>query len=157
MNARLSNRLTPPRSAPDAISAQSRKLIESAFVGTVVLFDFSADIAPDTWLESAAGRLIEHLRWNERETEATAVVALVPAQLAAEALPFAEAAVGALRGIVQSTTRERAHHTEPLNLVVGTAGDLDAVAETLKFLSDRGGAYVAGATLDLRVGRTHLQ
>ncbi len=62
---------------------------------------------------------------------------------------FRSAAVQALRGIVQSVTREFAHRAQAMNLLVVDRSRLESARSTLQYLDDPHGGYTAGFTFDI--------
>lgn len=66
---------------------------------------------------------------------------------------FRSAAVQALRGIVQSVTREFAHRAQAINLLVVDLACLESAKSTLQYLDEPDGGYTAGFTFDLSTGK----
>ncbi len=62
---------------------------------------------------------------------------------------FRSAAVQALRGIVQSVTREFTHRAQAINLLVVDQPYLESAESTLQYLDDPDGGYTAGFTFDI--------
>lgn len=66
---------------------------------------------------------------------------------------FRSAAVQALRGIVQSVTREFAHRSQAMNLLVVDRACLESAKSTLQYLDGPDGGYTAGFTFDFATGK----
>ncbi len=66
---------------------------------------------------------------------------------------FRSAAVQALRGIVQSVTREFAHRSQAMNLLVVDRACLESAKSTLQYLDEPDGGYTAGFTFDFATGK----
>lgn len=66
---------------------------------------------------------------------------------------FRSATVAALRGILQSVTREFAHRSQAMNLLVVDRLCLESAKSTLQYLDDPDGGYTAGFTFDLATGK----
>jgi hypothetical protein len=84
------------------------------------------------------------------------ILVWLPASLAratASVRAAAEAAVEAVRGIVQSATREESTQSLRVNVVVGRPEEIDDALATVAFLSSSDAGFVAGATFDLRGAR----
>ena len=102
---------------------------------------------------TAATELIRRLRSQAGQhilgKARTVVVLTVPE----EHVPaFRSAAVQALRGIVQSVTREFAHRSQAMNLLVVNRASIESARSTLKFLDEPDGGYTAGFTFDISSG-----
>lgn len=66
---------------------------------------------------------------------------------------FRSATVQALRGIVQSVTREFAHRSQAINLLVVDRARLESTKSTLQYLDEPDGGYTAGFTFDITTGK----
>ena len=115
--------------------------------------------AAQTWVVDGSVTVLEALgrlaAEGGDERRAVTVVVRTP-DLAGAPAPrraAAEAAVEALRGIVQSATLEDSTAGLRVNLVAGGPDDDEDVARTVAFLSSPDAGFVIGASFDLRSAR----
>ena len=123
-------------------------LVELRSTRLVVVSLSSCDSAAD--VTEAATELVRRFRQDAAAgvlTRARSVVVLVPPSGSDPS--FRAAVVQALRGIVQSVTREFSHRSQAINLLVVDSDRLDSAAPTLRYLDDPDGGYTAGFTFDI--------
>lgn len=114
------------------------------------------------WLCHPAAATVAYLRRLAIEPasrvnrQPLALTWIFPASTGNEEYVARRAAVEALRGIVQSITREKASEWAPVNGLAAEAGDLESALETVRFFGEPSAAFTAGATFDLtrKLGRT---
>jgi hypothetical protein len=119
----------------------------------LLALDFEPGSAPETWVYDAAVVLVRQLKKDAEEgvlaTTRTLVVASFAAPTTDQEIIQREATVQAVRGIVQSVTREFANRSDSMNFIVVDRDAPEDAQITLDYLDDPDGGYTAGFTFDL--------
>jgi hypothetical protein len=109
----------------------------------------------EDWPTQAAVAVITRLRAVLDEDVGHAgrhclVVVVVPSSEEPEVTAAAEASVEAMRGIVQSISREVDPAVLRVNLVIGAERNQEDVLRCVDFVSSASGGFFVGSTVDLR-------
>jgi hypothetical protein len=113
-------------------------------------------VSADRWPLDGAWRALRGIQEavaaaDGSDRQAQLLVALVIGdELGWRSEAFAEATAEALRGVVQSTTREIDPRSVRCNLVVASVGGAEDQRRIIDYLVSDDGAFCAGATFDVR-------
>jgi hypothetical protein len=148
-------RVTHCLGADEALGGELARVLTDRSDVLLVAPGGEPDAHPDHWPSMAAIAVLTRLRAILEEDAGGAgrhcqVVVVVPDTDQPELVAAAGASAEAMRGIVQSVSREVDPAVLRVNLVIGDQRGPEEVVRSVRFLASASGGFFVGSTVDVR-------